>query len=254
MIGDIVSEMGAIVADARADDDANGYFAAMYLGVTATVERGLADGTFATPGRLGELTTTFARRYLDALELHGRGEPPTASWQVAFDAAGTWRPTVLQHLLLGMNAHINLDLGIACAGVAPGTAITELEPDFVRINAILGGLVQSVQNRLNRVSPLYRFVDDVSGAIDRSVVNFSIGRARAEAWRFALELAAMDPTAAATRIAAQDRVVSRIGARVLHPGAMASAGLLGVRLTEKRRASDIIALFSDAALTHVDGT
>jgi hypothetical protein len=104
------------------------------------------------------------------------------------------------------------------------------------------------------VSPLYRFVDDVSGAVDRSVVSFSIGRARAEAWRFALELAAMDPTVAATRIAAQDRVVSRIGERVLHPGAMASAGLLGVRLTEKRRASDIIALFSDAALTHVDGT
>ncbi len=120
MIDELVSEMQAVVTDARENDDATGYFAAMYLGVTTTVERGLADGTFTTPDRLSELTTAFARRYLDALRFHRRDGLPTESWQVAFRAAQTWRPTVLQHLLVGMNAHINLDLGIACATVAPG--------------------------------------------------------------------------------------------------------------------------------------
>ena len=218
MIGQLVAEMRDVVADAREHDDANGYFAAMYLGVTTTVERGLVDGTFATPDRLSELTTTFARRYLDAIRLHRDGGLPTQSWQVAFRAARTWRPTVLQHLLLGMNAHINLDLGIACAAVAPGDEIVELEPDFMQINSVLAGLVQVVQDRLNRVSPLYRFVDDVGGDADRAVVNFSIARAREEAWRFANELAPMEASTAARRIVDQDLAVSRLGTRVLRPG------------------------------------
>ena len=29
--------------------------------------------------------------------------------------AGRWRPIVLQHLLLGINAHINLDLGVTAS-------------------------------------------------------------------------------------------------------------------------------------------
>ena len=48
-------------------------------------------------------------------------------WSVAFHAAHRRPPIIFQHLLLGMNAHINLDLGIACAEVAPGPAIDDLE-------------------------------------------------------------------------------------------------------------------------------
>jgi hypothetical protein len=243
MIGELVAEMRHVVADAREHDDANGYFAAMYLGVTTTVERGLADGIFTTPDRLSELTSTFARRYLDARQLHKCGGCPTESWQLAFHAAQTWRPTVLQHLLLGMNAHINLDLGIACSAVAPGAEIVDLEPDFMQINTVLVRLVRVVQDRLNQVSPLYRFIDDVGGNADRAVVNFSIVRAREEAWRFATELAWMDQSTAARRIADQDLAVSRIGTRILRPG-VASTGLLGVRVTEKWHPSDIIGILA----------
>jgi hypothetical protein len=154
---------------------------------------------------------------------------------------------VLQHLLLGMNAHINLDLGIACATVAPGSAIVELESDFTQINDVLAGLVQAVQDRLNRVSPLYRFVDDIAGGSDRAVVNFSIARARQEAWRFATALASTDRSTADRRIAEQDLAVSRLAMRVLRPGRIASTGLLGIRVTEKWHPSEIIEILSDAA-------
>jgi hypothetical protein len=246
MIVELVSEMREIVHDARERDDRNGYFGALYLGVTTAVEKGLAGGTFTNPDRLSELTIVFARRYLDALRLHRSGERPTESWRVAFGAAPTWRPTVLQHLLLGMNAHINLDLGVACAAVAPGAEIVELETSFTQINDVLAGLVAGFQNRMNQVSPLYRFVDDVSGDADSAVVNFSIAHARAEAWRLATELAPLDRVAAARRIAAQDVVVGRLAHRVLRPGLIASTGLLGVRLTERRNPSDIIELLSAA--------
>lgn len=244
MIADLVTEMRGIVDDAIDDDDVNGYFAAMYLGVTTAVEQGLSAGMFATPDRLSKLTIAFAGRYLDALKLHRRGLQPTRSWHVAFEAAQTWRPTVLQHLLLGMNAHINLDLGVACAEVAPGPAIVELEPGFMQINHVLAGLVQSVQDRLNQVSPLYRFVDDIGGSADRAIVNFSIARARDEAWRFANVLAPLDDAAARQRIADQDVAVARLAHRVLRPGAIASTGLLAVRLTERRSRSKIIGILS----------
>ncbi len=246
LIADVVGEMRAIVDRAKADDDASGYFAAMYLGVTTTVERGLSTGLFATPERLSALAVAFAGRYLDAQSLHVRGEPPTQSWGVTFAAARAWRPTVLQHLLLGMNAHINLDLGVACAQVAPGDAIGELEPDFLEINRVLAGLVQSVQDRLNRVSPLYRFVDDIGGGADRAVVNFSIARARAEAWRFAVELAPLGPAARRQRIATRDDAVARIADRVVRPGTIASTGLLAVRLTEHGKRSDIIDILASS--------
>lgn len=247
MIDDLVAEMRGIVDASADDDDVNGYFAAMYLGVTTAVEQGLSTGVFATPDRLSKLTIAFAGRYLEALRLHRCGDHPTRSWQVAFEAADAWRPTVLQHLLLGMNAHINLDLGVACAEVAPGPSIIELESDFLQINKVLAGLIQSVQDRLNQVSPLYRFVDDIGGGVDRAVVNFSIARARDAAWRFARVLAPLDDAAARQRIADQDVAVAGLAHRVLRPGAIASSGLLTVRLTECRRPSKIIRILSPTA-------
>ena len=244
MIADLVAEMRSVVDDAAVDGDANGCFAAMYLGVTVAVEEGLSNGAFSTPDRLSELTLAFARRYLDALDLHRRGNPPPHSWAAAFTAAQSWRPTVLQHLLLGMNAHINLDLGVACAHVAPGASIVELETDFLQINRVLAGLVQSVQDRLNRVSPLYRFVDDIGGDADRAIVNFSIARARDEAWRFANALAPLDDAARRQRVSEQDNAVARLARRVVRPGPLASTGLLAIRLTEHRSRSEIIRMLA----------
>ena len=248
MIDDLVAEMRAAVDNARARDDRSGYFAGLYLGVTTAVERGLRDGDFATPERLSDLTVTFARRYLDALGLHnGVGRPPE-SWQVAFEAARTWRPTVLQHLLLGINAHINLDLGIAAAQVAPGESIVDLEPDFIQINELLAGLVWDVQSRMNRVSPLYRFVDDITGDVDHAVVNFSIARARNAAWQLARQLAPLDQASAESIISDRDVEVARLAQRVLRPGTIASTGLFVVRLTELRHPREVIDILANSEI------
>ena len=62
----------------------------------------------------------FANRYLAAYDAHRTGRTATRACAHSFVVAQQWWPIVLQHLLLGMNAHINLDLGIAAARVAPG--------------------------------------------------------------------------------------------------------------------------------------
>ena len=243
-IESVAEAVQSIVSTSLERKSAAGDSAAMYLGLTRAVMDGVDNTLFKTPDSLVNLTCVFAQRYIDAWRRHEAGGQATISWEVAFRAAGDWRPTVLQHLLMGMNAHINLDLGIACSQVAPGHSIGGLRPDSDQINNILARLIQTIQGQLNRISPFYRFVDDVTGSADRAVINFSIARARAEAWKLATVLAGAEPAAAAKRIADQDRLVGVLGTTIQKPGAAASGGLLAVRMTEKRSPAAIINILS----------
>ncbi len=146
-------------------------------------------------------------------------------------AAGAWWPMVLQHLLLGMNAHINLDLGIAAAEVAPGAALAGLEADFGRINAILAARVDGVEEALARIWPLLRWLDVGAGGADEAVVNFSIRRAREFAWKVARRLAALDAAARWRSSVWTGR--SRSSGGVRHPGWWISTKLRLVRLGER---------------------
>jgi hypothetical protein len=55
-----------------------------------------------------------------------------------------------------MNAHINFDLGIAAAEIAPGDELPSLQHDFNEINTILARLVGQVQSEIYEVSPWIR--------------------------------------------------------------------------------------------------
>lgn len=115
------------------------------------------------------------------------------------------RPTVIQHLLLGMNAHINLELGISAVDVAPGPALDDLKSDFDEINAILGGLVDRVQDDLSSVFPLLGALDFLYFRFDERAVHGAIVRARAKAWEKAVALAgARTAVEKASRISVYD--------------------------------------------------
>ncbi|NIR65754.1 MAG: hypothetical protein GWN00_24945 [Aliifodinibius sp.] len=90
-----------------------GYFAALYRKVTIRVKEEFED-----PERMERLDVLFANRYLEAFEQYHTRKETTVSWKLAFDTCKRWRPIVLQHLLLGMNTHIRLDLGVAAAETA----------------------------------------------------------------------------------------------------------------------------------------
>src|SRR6202008_4811607 len=98
--------------------DRAGYFAALYYKVTSRVRDGIHNGEFEDGARMEKLDVLFASRYLDAYTKWRNGQQPSLSWQTAFESTKRSSVLVLQHLLLGMNAHINLDLGIAAAEVA----------------------------------------------------------------------------------------------------------------------------------------
>jgi hypothetical protein len=116
-IDEVLVELDVIIKACRERGSADGYFAALYRRVTAEVKAGIARAGFEDGARMEQLDVAFANRYLDAWTHKEQGVRITESWEVAFDCSRDYWPVVLQHLLLGMNAHINLDLGIAAAMV-----------------------------------------------------------------------------------------------------------------------------------------
>jgi hypothetical protein len=112
-IDEVIAELDQIILRARNERDRLAFFATLYRNVTIKVKEGIAADLFEDGPRMEKLDVTFANRYLAALRSFRRGEPLSKCWLVSFQTAARWPPIILQHLLTGMNAHINLDLGIA---------------------------------------------------------------------------------------------------------------------------------------------
>ena len=126
-IDEVIVLLDEIIATAKKENSRLGYFPALYRKVTIRVKEGIRDGIFQNESRMETLDVNFANRYLEAFELQKKGGQPTLSWKLAFEKCQTWRPIALQHLLLGMNAHISLDLGIAAAETMKGKNLQDIK-------------------------------------------------------------------------------------------------------------------------------
>lgn len=188
MLSDILDELDGVVRDARANNSALGIFPAMYRTVTAGVKEAVRTDFFDHNDAMEHLSVVFADRYLDAYRAMENGVRPTESWHVAFDAATDGkRRMVVQHLLAGMTAHINLDLGIAAAAVANGDA-ESMYVDFFRVNQMLYEQVNEFQQMLNSVSFKMRWIDAIGRSFDERLAKIGIGGARERAWFLAMDL------------------------------------------------------------------
>jgi hypothetical protein len=181
-IDDVLTELDQIILQARNQRDRLGFFATLYRNVTIKVKEGIAAGLFEDGPRMEKLDVTFANRYLAALGSFRRGEPLSECWLRSFNLAANWPPIILQHLLSGMNAHINFDLGIAAQAVAPGSELAALENDFNQINNVLGGMITKVRADIEEVSPWIKLLDLYASQTEGRLINFSLGKARASSW------------------------------------------------------------------------
>ena len=226
--------------DARRRGDRLGWFAAVYRQTTATVRDQVAAGRFDDAVRMGGFVERFAARYLGPLAAAQAGRPVPRCWRTAFDAAPSADQVILQHLLLGINAHVNLDLAVAAAEICPGEHIGSLHDDFMRVNDVLGALLPRVRACIGRFSPLLDIIDRVGGADDDEVLNFSIRVARDEAWDQAVILAGVDdPARRARLIDSLDRRVAVLSRVVAHPGGLLQ---LAVDLVAATESDDVVAI------------
>lgn len=247
-IDEVLTRLDDVIVDARQRGRQIGYFAALYRDVTARVGAAVEAGEFENGARMERLDVLFARRYLDALEARGTNAGPTRSWVRTFEAAERWRPLILQHLLLGMNAHINLDLGVAAVEVAAQGDLPGLKSDFDRINQILGAMIEDVQARLTTVSPWTGVLDRLGGRADEVISNFCLVRARDDAWDFAKQLASSEADRREALIRAKDRETAQRTEKILRPGGPWIIPVLGwVRFWEEKHVPSVISALSQTS-------
>lgn len=231
-VAEVIKRLEEIIDWAKDNNSQLGYFAALYYKMTKAVDEGIRDGSFEDGPRMARLDVVFARRYFDAFDAWQAGKKPTEAWVIAFEAAREDQYTVLQHLLMGINAHINLDLGIAAAQTCPGNSIGQLETDFKRINDVIASLVNKVQDSLSVICPPFWLFDWALKTEDEGIANFSIAVARKAAWKTALRLAPLADPASGPDVEQINQNIVRLGKLILHPGRLINFVLWLARKTE----------------------
>ena len=240
-IQEVLDRLDAQIELAVRNASRTAYFACLYRAVTARVQDGIRAGRFQDGPRMEKLDVVFANRYLAALEAYQRGQPTTRSWKAAFTAAELKRLVILQHLLLGMNAHINLDLSIAAATVAPGSTLPALKHDFDEISVLLGEMLDDVQRRINGVSPWLGLLDRVGGRSDEDIFTFSLSGSRNLAWHWAQRFARVAAPSMPWEINRLDWAVSLLTVPISRPTPMVATALALVRAREISDVSRVVA-------------
>lgn len=239
-IDNVISTLKEIIDDSIKQENPLGYFAALYLKVTLKVKEGIQKNFFDDGPRMEKLDVIFAKRYIDAYSNYQSNKPITESWKKAFELADNYWPIVLQHLLIGMNAHINLDLGIAAAEVSKGQPIQDLKNDFDKINTILSSLVAEVENDLAIIWPFLRTILKYTKKVDDFLVDFSMKIARDGAWNFAVTLANTPSSKIKNTIHQRDLDIEKIAELITKPGLIATIIFGIIRLGEKGSVSQKI--------------
>jgi hypothetical protein len=237
-IDEVLARLNQILDDSIRSGSRIGYFVGLYERVTSNVRRALVAGNvFDDNRRMEMLDVVFANRFLEAWDRYSNGKRPTDSWAVAFDRLDDDGPLVVQHLMLGMNAHINLDLGVAAATVASTpAALTSLQPDFNRINDVLARLVRIVEDQLCTISPHFQPLADAVTVEDR-LFDFGLDASREIAWKLATELVATPREGWPAVIARRDELTA-IAGRALYP-VRGLAAAAAARLALEKESKDV---------------
>ena len=232
-IDEVIQFLDEIIETSKLEQSAIGLFTTLYREVTLKIKEGINNGSFQNGERMEKLDIIFANRYLKAYYQYKANEKASECWEFSFRQAESYWPIVVQHLLLGINAHVNLDLGIASAQVSTTENIEDLKSDFDQINTILSDLVGHVEKCLIKIWPTLTIILKLSGKIDNFFIDFSMKTARDGAWKFANEFVALPVDQRDACIVIRDKKINDIARLVSNPGYFVSAVFKFIRIFEK---------------------
>lgn len=239
-IDEVLEALDAIIDDAIRNNHFTGIFAYLYRRTTYQIKCEIEKGTFEDNARMEEFDVVFANLYLNAFHHYKQQQNICESWKISFEANNR-KLTIMQHLLMGMNAHINYDLGIAASEFMQGKPMEDLKNDFHKINDILAELIDEIQDRVKRVSKLFFVLDFLGGRMDETLIRFSIRQSREHSWNIANELYGMEAEARIPRIEALDAAVRRKSEYIIQPRPrVLNAALWAVRLFEEKNIGMVI--------------
>lgn len=240
-IADVLRVLTEITERAIHDQNRLGFFSALYLRMTAAVKRAIDERVFDDGERMERFDVIFANRYFEAHELHRNQRQLPRAWAIAFDACRSPKLIALQHIYLGLTAHLLLDLSVSLAESAPGKNIFPLEPDFKRINGVIESLMRDVHRDLGSISPWMGLFDRAAGDLwalgSKSMTHFVRGRA----WGTAVELAHLEgEKARAERAIELDRDAAWLAEQIARPPVPIRATIAVVRARESNDVRQVI--------------
>ncbi len=180
----VAARMEAIAAPLAPDDGVR-RFNELYLAVTRAVAVESVTTTYADAAFISRLDVVFADLYFEAVDdIAAGGEMPRA-WAPLFEAREKKGIAPLQFAIAGMNAHINHDLVLALVtttkefgcGMDSGTA---QHRDYLAVNDLLNRVQDEIKERFT--TGIIKDIDKAGGRVDDLVANWSVARARDNAW------------------------------------------------------------------------
>ena len=233
----VAERMQTQVEQWQAAADRRAVFLNCYLLMTRNMLAAVEAGEFHDGAWVSMLLHRFADYYFDALAEYEQGDPAVPPiWRITHDAALQSETAVLQHLMLGVNAHINYDLVLAVAELMaaewPGYSedIRRLRyEDYCEVNAVVARTLDAVQDRVvETLAPWLAIVDTVLGPLDEGLASWLITRWRDEVWGQAVRLIEAPEPAAREQLRRQVEAatVERAKAILLQDGPVGIARLL----------------------------
>ena len=181
--------------ESRADGRAS--FLRCYALMTRNMLSAVERGEFKDPDWMRRFIGHFAGYYFSGLEQYENdiANAPKV-WILAHDLANRDSCSILQKVLLGINAHINFDLALTLADLLePEWARidenrrAEVFSDYCHVNEIISGTIDSVQDQiLEPLSPAMEWVDRSMGNLDEWLISRLIRAWRDEVWEQASEM------------------------------------------------------------------
>ena len=181
-------------------------------------------GAFRDGRWVHTLLHRFADYYFEALSAYEEDEDGApAIWRKTHKVARQQEAQIVQHLLLGVNAHINYDLVL--------TLVELLEPERSRlspqeremryaghcqVNEIIGATIDAVQDDvIETVAPEMNLVDTLLGPVDEWLISDVITRWRDEVWDHALKMLARSAPRQRERIRSDIEILTQRRAQII---------------------------------------
>jgi hypothetical protein len=192
-IDDVVTGLKSIEEYCLPLRDRRGIFVTAYLHITRSIQIAINEGRFENDEWTQRYLVSFGNLYRRAVLDWETGNPtriPTA-WRLAFETASEGTGLVVQHLVLGINAHINHDLALALGQVGIDPNRGQKYRDHVLVNKVLEEASPGLKYQVSTMyAPILQRFDWVAGRLDDDFAGFSIPKAREHAWTFATAFSA----------------------------------------------------------------
>jgi hypothetical protein len=191
----VLQRMTTLVDQWEAAHDRRAIFLGCYRLMTRNMLDAIEAGRFHDGLWVSQLLGRFANYYFAALDRFEQDESNTPPvWKLAFEATRDEDVMTLQHLLLGVNAHINFDLVFSLCDLLQ-TEWAEATPkqreqrhaDHELVNRIIGETTDVVQDQVvEQFSPWTDWLDKLLGPMDEWLTSRLISHWREDVWETAV--------------------------------------------------------------------